>query len=142
MGLAITAATNIRRQLDTIGQDLKKGTQVEAVVESSVQTFSDKFRALEEKVVPKEFGSTLMTRELALRGGSLNQLILMLGMSISGFPSAPTKTDLFQINEIKQLVDDLVGQMNRTIREDIPALNKVLEQNKIQTLKAPEEVKL
>jgi len=142
MGLAITAATNIRRQLDTLGQDLKKGAQVEASLESSIQAFSDKFRAVEDKVVPKEFGSTLMTRELALRGGSLNQQILMLGMSVSGFPSAPTKTDLSQIAEIKQLVDGLVGQVNRIIGEDIPALNKVLEQNKVKALKAPEEVKL
>jgi len=36
----------------------------------------------------------------------------------------------------------LVGQINRIIREDIPALNQVLEQGKLKPLKAPEEVKL
>ena len=142
MNLAITAATNIRRQLDALGQDLKKGAQVEAALESSIQAFSDRFRAVEERVVPKEFGSTLMTRELALRGGSLNQMILMLGMSISGFPSAPTKTDLSQIEEIKQQVENLVGQVNEIIGKDIPDLNKVLEQNKVKGIKAPDEVKL
>jgi photosystem II stability/assembly factor-like uncharacterized protein len=142
MGLAITAAANIRRQLDTLGQDLQKAGQVEAALESSIQAFSAKFQAVEEKVVPKEFGSTLMTRELALRGGSINQLILMLGMSVSGFPSAPTKTDLFQIGELKQRVEDLVGQVNEIIGRDIPVLNKVLEEHKLKALKAPEEVKL
>jgi photosystem II stability/assembly factor-like uncharacterized protein len=142
MGLAITAAANIRRQLDALELDLKKEPRVGTPLESSFKAFSDKFRAVEEKVVPKEFGSTLMTRELALRGGSLNQLILMLGMSVSGFPSAPTKTDLFQIGEIKQRVDDLVGQVNEIIGKDIPALNKALEENKLKTLKAPDEVKL
>lgn len=142
MGLAITAATNIRRQLDSLGQDLKKEGRSEAALDSAIHSFSDQFRAVEEKVVPKEFGSTLMTRELALRGGSLNQQIMMLGMSISGFPAAPTKTDLFQLGQIKQLVEGLVGQMNRIIGEDIPALNRALEQNKIKPLKAPEEVKL
>ena len=66
----------------------------------------------------------------------------MLGMSISGFPAAPTKTDLFQLEQIKQRVEGLVGQMNRIIGEEIPALNRALEQNKIKPLKAPEEVKL
>jgi len=142
MGLAITAATNIRRQLDTLGQDLKKGDRVEATLDSAIQAFSEKFRAVEEKVVPKEFGSTSMTRELALRGGSLNQQILILGMSISGFPAAPTKADLFQLEQIKQRVEGLVGQINQLIREDIPALNRALELNKIKALRAPEEVKL
>jgi photosystem II stability/assembly factor-like uncharacterized protein len=142
MGLAITAAANIRRQLDALGQDLKKAGQVEAALESSIQAFSARFQAVEEKVVPKEFGSTLMTRELALRGGSINQLILMLGMSVSGFPSAPTKTDLFQIGELTQRVEDLVGQVNEIIGRDIPVLNKVLEEHKLKALKAPEEVKL
>jgi photosystem II stability/assembly factor-like uncharacterized protein len=142
MGLAITAATNIRRQLDTLGQDLKKGGQVEATLDSAMKAFAEKFRAVEEKVVPKEFGSTLMNRELALRGGSLNQQVLMLGMSISGFPAAPTKTELFQLDEIGQHVERLVLQINQIIGEDIPALNKVLEQNKLKALRAPEEVKL
>ena len=142
MGLAITAATNIRRQFDTLEQDLKKEGRGEPALDSAIQSFSKTFRAVEEQVVPKEFGSTLMTRELALRGGALNQQIMMLGMSISGFPAAPTKTDLFQLEQIKQRVEGLVGQMNRIIGEEIPALNRALEQNKIKPLKAPEEVKL
>ena len=142
MGLAITAATNIRRQLDTLGQDLKKEGRVETALGGSIRAFSEKFRAVEEQVVPKEFGSSLMTRELALRGGSLNQQIMMLGMSISGFPAAPTKTEHFQLEQVKRQVEGLVGQINRIIREDIPALNQVLEQGKLKPLKAPEEVKL
>ena len=69
MGLAITAATNIRRQFDTLEQDLKKEGRGEPALDSAIQSFSKTFRAVEEQVVPKEFGSTLMTRELALRGG-------------------------------------------------------------------------
>jgi len=142
MGLAVTAATNIRRQLDTLVQDLKKAGQSEAGLDSSIQDFSSKFRSVEEKVVPKEFGSTLMSRELALRGGALNQQILVLGMSISGFPAAPTQTELLQLAEVVHLVDDLAGQLNQVIGEDVPALNRVLEQNRLKPLKAPEMVKL
>jgi hypothetical protein len=142
MGLAITAATNIRRQLDTLAEDVKKEGKTEAALDGAIRAFSENFRALEEKIVPKEFASTLMTRELALRGGSLNQQIIMLGMSISGFPAAPTKTDLFQIEQIERHVEAQVEKLNQTIRENLPALNRVLEQSKLKPLKAPEEVKL
>jgi photosystem II stability/assembly factor-like uncharacterized protein len=142
MGLAITAASSIRRQLDTLAQDIKKSGAVDAALDGSIQAFSAKFRALEEKVVPKEFGSTLLTRELALRGGSLNQQILMLGMSIGGFPAAPTQMELLQLAELGRVVDDLVSQMNQIIDEDMPGLNAILEQNKLTPLKAPDKVKL
>ena len=142
MGLAITAASSIRRQLDTLVEDLKKSGQVEATLDGSIQAFSATFRAVEEQVVPKEFGSTLMTRDLALRGGSLNQQILILGMSISGFPAVPTQTELLQLAEIGKVVDDLVYRMNQVIGEDLPGFNTVLEQNKLKPLKVPELVKL
>jgi hypothetical protein len=142
MGLAVTAATNIRRQLDTLVQDLKKKDQVAAAVGDAVQAFSGRFQAVEEKVVPKDFGSTQMTRELALQGGSLNQQILMLGMSISGFPAAPTRAEVFQLAEVMREVENLVSQLNQVISEDIASLNRVLEQNALPPLKAPEKVKL
>jgi len=142
MGLAITAAANIRRQLDTLAQDLQKAGPIAPALEASVEAFSDKFKAVEEKVVPKDFASTSMTREMALRGGPLNLQILQLGMSISGYPAAPTKTELFQIAQLNQTVESLVEQVNRLIAEDIPDLNTVLEENKMKPLKAPEKVQL
>jgi photosystem II stability/assembly factor-like uncharacterized protein len=142
MGLAITAATNIRRQLDTLAQDIQKEGRSEPALDGALQSFADKFKPIEDEVVPKEFGSTLMTRELALRGGSLNQLITSLGMSIGGFPAAPTKTELFELGEIQQQVESLVGRLNQVIREDIPALNRALEQSGLKPLRAPDEVKI
>jgi len=62
-------------------------------------------------------------------------------MSISGFPAAPTKTDIFQLEQMQRHVEAQVGQLNQIIKEDIPAFNRALEQNKIKPLKAPEEVK-
>jgi hypothetical protein len=142
MGLAITAATNIRRQLDALAQDIQKEGRSEPSLDVAVRNFSDKFRSVEEKVVPREFGSTLMTRELALRGGALNQQIVRLGMAISGFPSAPTKAELFELDEIKRLVEAMVAELNQIITEDIPSLNGVLGQKGLKPLRAPEEAKL
>jgi hypothetical protein len=142
LGLAVTAATNIRRQLEGLEPELKKGGQAGPSAETAVQAFSEKFRAIEERVVPGDIASTSMTREIALRGGPINQQVLMLGMSIAGFPAAPTQTELFHLEQVKQVVDALVGELNGVIREDIPALNQTLEQGKLKLLKAPEEVKL
>jgi hypothetical protein len=66
----------------------------------------------------------------------------MLGTSIAGYPSAPTKTELTQLEDISRKVDDLVKRLNRFIREDLPALNKVLEDSGRKPLKPPAEVKL
>ncbi len=142
MGLAITAAANIRRQLDTLAQDIEKEGRSEPALESAIRAFTAKFGSIEEQVVPKDLVSVSMSREQALRGGPLNQQILRLGASISGFPAAPTKTELFQLDEIRQQVESLVREVNQIIQEDIPFLNGVLEQYGQKALKAPEEVKL
>ena len=142
MGLAITAASAIRNQLDALLEELGNSGRTDPSLDGPVRAFADRFRALEEKVVPGNLASASMTREKALQGGPLNLQILSLGTSISGFPSAPTKTELFQLAQINERVESLVAELNRMIDEDLPALNKVLEQNGRKPLRVPEEVKL
>lgn len=142
MGLAVTAATNIRRQLDGINGELKKLEKPVDAVEAAIKTFEAVLKPLEEEIVPKDIASAANSRENALRGGSLNQQLLMLGSGISGYPSAPTTTDLFQLGEIAKKVEGLTERMNQAINQDLPALNKTLEENKLKPLKAPQEVKL
>ena len=91
--------------------------------------------------MPKDFGAA-STRENALRGGSLNQQLLSIGSAISGYPAAPTKTELFLLEEIGGKVDAFAERINQVIRVDLPGLNRVLQENKRQPLKVPEEVKL
>jgi hypothetical protein len=140
MGLCITAAANIRRQLDSLNQDLGKEGNPNEAVQAAVGTFEKVFRPLEEDVVPKDFGAA-STRENALRGGSLNQQLLSLGSAISSFPAAPTKAELFLLNEISRKVEALAERVNQLIKVDLPGLNKVLEANKRPPLKVPEEIK-
>jgi photosystem II stability/assembly factor-like uncharacterized protein len=141
MGLTITAVVNIRRQLDKLQADLKKEEKADPVVDSAVKQFTARLSPLEDEVVPKELG-TMQTRDEALRGGSLNQLIISLGASINGYPSAPTQANLSELADITGKVDGLVARANQIIREDLPALNKTLEEAKLKALKIPEEVKL
>lgn len=141
IGLSITAATNVRRQVESLADDLKKEEQKSDALDLALKSFDEKFHPLEEGIVPKEL-TAQRTREDALRGGSLNQMLLTLGTSIADYPSAPTKTDLAQLEDISRKVDDLVEMLNRLIREDLPALNKALEESGRKPLKAPAEVKI
>ncbi|MDH7511656.1 MAG: hypothetical protein QHH14_01770 [Clostridiales bacterium] len=141
MGLSITAATNIRREVESLTKDLKKEEKQPESLALALKSFEEKFYPVEKAVVPGDIMAQ-RTREDVLRGGSLNQILLTLGASIAGYPSAPTKTDLAQLEDISRKVDDLVERMNRIIREDLPLLNKALEESGQKPVKAPAEVKL
>jgi len=142
MGLAITAAANIRRQVDSLAKDLsKEGGQNREAANLALKAFEEKFRSVEEEIVPKEFGAQ-RTREDMLRGGPLNQQLLSLGSSINNYPAAPTQTDLFVLDEIARKVDAYVNRMNQIIGDALPTLNRTLEESGLQPLKVPAEIKL
>jgi len=67
--------------------------------------------------------------------------LLFLGMSVSSFPSAPTETDLRQIQDLTEEIDARIGRLNEVILVDIPELNTFLEPHGLKPLKAPDEVK-
>lgn len=141
MNLSITAVRNIRGNLDKLNKTLSEMSEVKEAVQRAVERFEQKFSDHEEKIVPTEMfyrGSM----EMALRGGHLNVLVLFLGMSISEYPSAPTETDLAQLKELTEEVNDIVDEFNEFIRTDIPKLNETLEKNGISIIKPPKEVKI
>jgi hypothetical protein len=139
MGAAVTAVASIRRDLDALNQDPAARKDIPADITAAMKSFTDKFAALEEAIKPKEFGYR-GTREMALRGGSLSQLLMMLGMSIGNFPGAPSQTDLAQIGDMTAAINDLLARLIAFIGGDIPALNAKLEAGKLKTLKAPNKV--
>jgi hypothetical protein len=142
MGLSVTAAANIRRQLDSSVSGFQKEGKMSEVVGAAFKAFEEKFKPVEGDIVPRDFGSSQLTREVVLRGGPVNLQLLTLGMSIGGFPSAPTKTDLLRLEQIGQKVEDLVARMNQVIKEHLPELNGVLEEAKLKPLNVPAEIKL
>ncbi len=66
---------------------------------------------------------------------------MMLGASISGYPSAPTKTELSQLKELSEAVNALVSRFNEFMRE-ISKLNEILEEHSLKPLKTPKTVSL
>jgi len=141
MGLSVTATNNIRRQLEKLDKELKEKEETPEAVSTALKNFDEKFAILEEEIMPKGFGYRGSV-EMALRGGSLAQLVMMLGASISGYPSAPTKTELSQLKELSETVNALVSKFNEFMTVEIPKLNEVLEENGIKPLKAPKKVSL
>lgn len=141
MGLSVTAARNIRRQLEKLDKELKEKEETPEVVRTALKNFEEKFSILEEEITPKGFGYR-GSIEMALRGGSLSQLVMMLGASISGYPSVPTKTELSQLKELSEAVNALVSKFNEFMSVEIPKLNEILEEHSLKPLKAPKKVSL
>ena len=141
MGLSFTAAKNIRRQLEKLAKALKEKEDTPEIVRTALEKFDEKFAKLEEEIIPKGFGYR-GSMETTLRGGSLSHQVMMLGVSISGYPSAPTKTELSQLKELSEAVNALVSGFNEFMSLEIPKLNEILEEHSFKPLKAPKKVSL
>lgn len=141
MGLAVTAVKEIREQLNKLYQNMEKKENIADAVRAGAKDFDGKFSKIEEEIMPKGFGY-MGSMEMALRGGSISPQVMSLGMSVSGFPSAPTETELFQLKELSEAVDGLLNELNEFITAEIPRLNKLLEEHGLEPLKTPKEVKL
>ncbi|MDH5468745.1 MAG: hypothetical protein OEY25_15125, partial [Candidatus Aminicenantes bacterium] len=141
LNLAVTAARKIRNELKKLDNTLNEAGDVKEEVRKAVERFENKFAPHEEEIVPKELfyrGSM----EMALRGGPLVQQIMFLGVSIVGYPSAPSETDIAQLKELKEGVNVLVEGFNDFIRTEIPRLNEALEKNGLKPIKSPGEVEI
>lgn len=141
LGLAVTAANNIQSQIGKLEEALKEKEGVPKELLDQVNAFKEKFEGVKGEVMPRRFGYRV-SMETALRGGSISQQIMTLGMSIGGFPSAPTEMDWLQIRDLGDAVDLRVGLINQIILVEMPALNKILEQNGLKALKVPDKVRL
>jgi len=141
MGLTVTAAKNVRRQLDKTWEEIKGDGNVSEEVQTALKTFEGKFSDLEDEVVPKGIGLR-NSREETLRGGSVGQRVISLLGNLGGFPYPPTATDLLQLEGLEVAVDGYVQRVNSIIEEDIPALNQTLEAHKVKPIKTPKKVVL
>ncbi len=139
MGLSITAAKNIRRQLDELQPQIDKIEAKDDPLKTAFIGLSSSLQSLEKDIIPEDFVS-LRSREQALRGGALSQQLLVLGMSVSSYPSAPTQTDLSLLAQLKETVRPLVDRLNDLIHTDLPRLNSLLAESRLKTIIIPSEV--
>lgn len=141
MGLTVTAAKNIRRQLDKIRTELDEKEMMSDEVQTALKSFEEKFGELEDEVIPKGIGLR-SSREESLRGGSIARQITSMVASLGGFPFPPTSTDMHLLKELEMAMEEYVKRVNSVIEEDIPALNKTLEAHSVMPIKAPKKVEL
>jgi hypothetical protein len=141
MGLIVTAAKNIRRQLDKISDNFEKDESMPEEIQNALEGFEAKFADLEDEVVPKGIGLR-STREESLRGGSVARRVTSLVANLGGFPFPPTSTDLLQLSELGEVMEGYVGRVSTIIEEDIPALNRTLEEQGLKPIKPPKKVVL
>lgn len=141
MSSSVTSVRSIRGEIDKLYKNIEQAKDIKDAVKAAVNDFEQRFKSLEEEIMPKGFGYR-GSMEVALRGGQVSQQIMVLGSTIAGFPSAPTETDLFRIKELGEAVGQMVNRLNEFIKAEIPKLNKLLEENGLAPLKVPEEVKI
>ncbi|MBN2205947.1 MAG: hypothetical protein JW742_00960, partial [Candidatus Aminicenantes bacterium] len=143
MSLAATAAKDLRRQIDrSLKPAFDRPENKAGALQAAYQAFEASFRPLEDAIVPKEFFAAGTSRANALRGGTINQLVATLGMTVSGFPAAPNATDLEQLKDLSAAVAKTVTDLNEFLVKGVPVLNKTLDAFKLTPLKAPREIDL
>ncbi|MCJ7680458.1 MAG: hypothetical protein MUP70_07025, partial [Candidatus Aminicenantes bacterium] len=78
--------------------------------------------------------------ENALRGGDTSTMLLMLSMSLGGFPFEVTETDEQLIRELTQVVDEIVDILNDFLDKDLVNFNAVLTAGGIKVIRIPNKV--
>jgi len=141
MGLSVTAVNRIKRGLEKLEKEFNENSKKPDELNASLDSFKKKLDPLEQEIMPKGFAYR-GSLETTLRGGSTSQLILMLSMSIGGYPQAPTETDLRRLAELEKITQGLIDQLNVIIREDLPALNLVIQGSGLKPVSVPDEIEL
>jgi photosystem II stability/assembly factor-like uncharacterized protein len=122
---ASKAIENLNKELDKVQKTLKK-------VSDAPQTLSQQIEATIKDL--KEMKTKLSgDPELGFRGMrfSVQGGLFMLGRAIEGYTAAPSARQLQQIEEKKQALDVLIQSINKIIEEDMPRLNRLLNENNI-----------
>ncbi len=137
---AITVLRQIRRDLEDLKRQMDK-EKMTADLKDTIEGFEAKLNELEKAVLPPPITSYGLSRETALRGGGLTNLILNLASSVVSYPGEPTETDKEQTKELEKAVNGLLDRTNDFIRQDIPAFNSRVQTQNLKPLKIPEEIK-
>jgi photosystem II stability/assembly factor-like uncharacterized protein len=139
MGLTVTAAKNIRRQLDKVRTELGEKEIKSEDVQNALKSFEEKFSKLETEVVPDAI-SLRGSREESLRGGSIARRMTSVVANLGGFPYPPSSMDILQLKELEKAIEEYVKRVNSIIEEDIAVLNKTLEVYQAKPIKPPKRI--
>ena len=129
-------SANLKKQVEDLDKTLKK---LPAVPDSISEAIKGMLKELDD-IRLKLLGDPKAGFEgmrFSLRGK-----LMMLGRAIGGYTGAPSEKQLKRIQENATALNGLVERLNKIIDEDIPRLNKLLNENKIPHLIPLEKIKI
>ncbi|MDH5743956.1 MAG: hypothetical protein OEZ52_10445, partial [Candidatus Aminicenantes bacterium] len=116
---------NLNKELDKVQKTLKKVSDAPESLSQQIEATSKELKEMKTKLVgDPELGFRGM--RFSVQGG-----LFMLGRAIGGYTAAPSDRQLQQIEEKKQALDVLIQRINKIIEEDMPRLNRLLNENNI-----------
>lgn len=130
------ALNNLKKEMNKVETILKKVPDVPEAISEHMNAISKELSDIQIKLIgdPK----------LGYRGMrfSVRGSLFMLGGSIGGYTGAPSARQVQQIKEKSGELKVLIEKINKIIENDIPKLNKLLNENNIPHLFPGEKIKL
>ena len=130
------AAGRLKSEMDKQVEVLKKIKDVPGVV-------SDKIKAVSEEIEDIRL-KLLGDPELGYRGmrASVRGRIAMTGRSIGGYTGAPSEDQVLQVKKDTEELMALIERINRIIEVEVPALNRLMNENNIPRIFVGEKIKI
>jgi len=130
------AADRLKSEMDKQVDVLKKIKDVPGVV-------SDKIKAVSEEIEDIRI-KLLGDPELGWRGmrASVRGRISTAGRSIGGYTGAPSQDQLQQVKKNTEELMALIEKINRIIEVEVPALNRLMNENNIPRIFVGEKIKI
>lgn len=130
------ALNNLKKEMNKVKTILKKVPDVPEAISEHMNAISKELSDIHIKLIgdPK----------LSYRGMrfSVRGSLFMLGGSIGGYTGAPSARQVQQIKEKSGELKVLIEKINKIIENDIPKLNKLLNENNIPHLFPGKKIKL
>ncbi len=137
---ALSAASSAT---DRLKSEMDKQVEVLKRIKDVPQAVSEKIKALSEEIEDIRI-KLLGDPELGWRGmrASVRGRIFMTGRSIGGYTGAPSEDQVRQVKKDTEELMALVERINRIIEVEVPALNKLMNENNIPRIFVGEKIKI
>jgi len=125
---ASRAVNDLEKQLGEVKKTLKKVSGVPEEISREIEASTKELADVKTKLLGDP------TRGFSGMRFSVRGALFMLGREIGGYTEAPSPRQLERIEGKKGELKELIQRINKVIQEDIPRLNRMLNENNIPHL--------
>jgi photosystem II stability/assembly factor-like uncharacterized protein len=132
---------NVRSQMNTVQDYLKKTPNVSKAVTDAAKSVADQVEAIQSKLLPN-FGGQQGNAGPPLPGTPrplLNRINQLAG-GFDGYTTAPTADQMARIDNLSKELKELIEQWNRLIDESLPSLNKQMRDSGVPFVNAGQRI--